>query len=122
MKTPADRLAERRFDPTLPPKVKFSNNGFCDSSDFSSLGIRVLAPTIFLIFFFVTCLPLRLLPRLIRCVWMGFYFRHVESDECLAAFMGTQCIIKTGIFCITNYIPKSTPKKNSVLYSTLTYL
>jgi hypothetical protein len=45
--------------------------GFCDSSDFSSLGVS--ADGFAEIF---VCLPLRLLSRLIRCVWMmrGFFF------------------------------------------------
>jgi hypothetical protein len=42
IKTAAARLAERKFDPALPPKVLWSNFrsiGFCDSSDFSLLGV-----------------------------------------------------------------------------------
>jgi hypothetical protein len=42
IKTAATRLAERSFDPALHTKVLWSNfrsMGFCDSSDFSSLGI-----------------------------------------------------------------------------------
>jgi hypothetical protein len=33
----AARLAERRFDPALPPRSNFRSIGFCDSSDFSSV-------------------------------------------------------------------------------------
>jgi hypothetical protein len=51
IKTVTARLAERRFDPALPPKVLwsyFQSMGFCDLSDFSSL------------IFFVIFLPQRL--------------------------------------------------------------
>jgi hypothetical protein len=68
IKSAAARLAERKFDPTLPPKVLWSNFrglSFCDSSDFS-----------FLLIFFVIALD-----------DAGFSFRHVDGDECLAAFM-----------------------------------
>jgi hypothetical protein len=70
IRTAAARLAERRFDPALPPKVlwlHFRSMGFCDSSDFSSLGISAHD---FSDFFCVLSSPLRLLSRLIRCVWM----------------------------------------------------
>jgi hypothetical protein len=65
IKSATARLAERKFDPTLPPKVLFRGLGFCDSSDFS-----------FLLIFFVIALD-----------DAGFSFRHVDGDECLAAFM-----------------------------------
>jgi hypothetical protein len=76
IRTAAARLAERRFDPILPPRVLWSNfrsmgsckNPYfeCDSSDFSSFRISAddFAD------FFVIYLPLRLLSRLIRSDWM----------------------------------------------------
>jgi hypothetical protein len=42
IRTTAAHLAEQRFEPALPPKVLWSNfrsMGFCDSSNFSSLGV-----------------------------------------------------------------------------------
>jgi hypothetical protein len=85
IKTAAACLPEIRFDQALPPKVLWSNFrsiGFCNSSDFSSLGISAddfadfSAPQVIV--------P----PDLVRLDDAGFSFRHFDCEERLAACMG----------------------------------
>jgi hypothetical protein len=68
--------------------------GSCDSSYFSSLGVSAddFAD------FFVICLPLRLLSRLNRCVWMMRVFLFgMSMVMCLADFMDiTSNAIRSG--------------------------
>jgi hypothetical protein len=95
IETAVARLAERKFDQALPPKVLWSNfrsMGFCDSSDFSS--------TILLIFFCdLSALQFIVPPDPVRLDDAGFSFRHVDDDECLSAFMGitSNAIVPDGI-------------------------
>jgi hypothetical protein len=59
--------------------------GFCDSSDFSSLGISA---NDFADFFCDLSVPQVIVPLdPVRLDDAGFSFRHVDGDECLAAFM-----------------------------------
>jgi hypothetical protein len=74
MRSASARFVERDFDPGLPQRVLWSNFrrlGFCNSSDFSSLGVGFED---FADYFANVPVP------------GGFSFRHFDLAECFTAF------------------------------------
>jgi hypothetical protein len=81
MRSTSARFVERDFDPDLPQRVLWSNFrrlGFCNSSDFSSLGVGVED---FADYFANIPVPSVQIPTTLEHIF-GFLFRHIDLAEC----------------------------------------
>jgi hypothetical protein len=84
-KSASARFVIRNFDPDLPQRVLWSNFrrlGFCNSSDFSSLGVGVED---FADYFANVPVPSIQIPAALGHLG-GFSFRHIGLVECFSAF------------------------------------
>jgi hypothetical protein len=85
MRSASARFVETNFDPGLPQRVlwfNFRRLGFCNLSDFSSLGVGVED---FVDYFVNVLVSSVQIPTALEHIG-GFLFRHIDLAECFSTF------------------------------------